>query len=75
MSMTPPSAPSPIPPASATKATSFAVGANWYLSKVSRVSVDFTHTKFDLATGGAPAAISPIKNSENALLARYQLNF
>jgi len=63
------------PSVSASKATSFAVGANWYLSKVSRVSVDFTHTKFDLATGGAPAATSPIKNAENALLARYQLNF
>ena len=63
------------PSASASKATSYAVGANWYLSKVSRLSVDFTHTKFDLAPGGAPAATSPIKNSENALLARYQLNF
>jgi len=63
------------PAASATKATSFAVGANWYLSKVSRVSVDFTHTKFDITAGSTPAATSPIKNSENALLARYQLNF
>jgi phosphate-selective porin OprO/OprP len=60
---------------SATKATSFAVGANWYLSKVSRVSVDYAHTKFDLAPGGVPSATSPIKDSENAILARYQLNF
>ncbi len=63
------------PSASATKATSFAVGANWYLSKVSRVSLDFTHTKFDLAATGAPLSTSPIKNDENAILARYQLNF
>jgi phosphate-selective porin OprO/OprP len=63
------------PATSATKATSFAVGANWYLSKVSRVSVDFAHTKFDLAPGGVPSATSPIKDSENAILARYQLNF
>ena len=60
---------------SATKATSFAVGANWYLSKVSRLSLDFTHTKFDLATGAAPAATAVVKGNENAILARYQLNF
>jgi phosphate-selective porin OprO and OprP len=63
------------PAASATKATSFAIGANWYLSKVSRLSLDFTHTKFDLTAGSTPAATSPIKNDENAILARYQLNF
>jgi phosphate-selective porin OprO/OprP len=60
---------------SATRATSYALGANWHLSKVSRFSVDFTHTKFDRAAGANPAATSPIKNPENALLARYQLNF
>lgn len=62
--------------ANATKATSFAVGANWYLSKVSRVTLDFTHTRFDLT---APAASlqgkDPLKRDENAILARYQLNF
>lgn len=63
------------PAASATKATSFAVGANWYLSKVSRLSLDYTHTKFDITAGSTPAATSPIKNAENAILARYQLNF
>ena len=63
------------PAASATKATSFAVGANWYLSKVSRLSLDYTHTKFDITAGSTPAATSPIKNDENAILARYQLNF
>ncbi len=60
---------------SATKATSYALGLNWYLSKVTRLSLDYTHTKFDLATSGAPAATSVIKQSEDAILTRLQLNF
>ena len=60
---------------SATKATSYALGLNWYLSKVTRLSLDYTHTKFDLAPSGAPAASSVIKQSEDAILTRIQLNF
>ncbi|MEI6284510.1 MAG: porin [Opitutae bacterium] len=60
---------------SATKATSYAVGLNWYLSKVTRLSLDYTHTKFDLAPSAAPAATSPIHHSEDAILTRLQLNF
>jgi phosphate-selective porin OprO/OprP len=60
---------------SATKAISYAVGLNWYLSKVTRLSLNYTHTKFDLAPSGAPAATSVIKQSEDAILTRIQLNF
>ena len=60
---------------SATKATSYGVGLNWYLSKVTRLSLDYTHTKFDLAPSAAPAATSPIHHSEDAILTRLQLNF
>jgi phosphate-selective porin len=60
---------------SATKADSYAVGLNWYLSRVTRLSLDYTHTKFTLAPGAAPAVTSPIKQSEDAILTRIQLNF
>ncbi len=60
---------------SATKATSYAVGLNWYLSKVTRLSLDYTHTKFDLAPGATPLTSTPIHHSEDAILTRIQLNF
>lgn len=61
--------------ASATKATSYAVGANWYLSKVARLSLDFTHTKFDLAPNATVPTNAVLKHPENAILTRFQLNF
>ena len=60
---------------SATKAISYAVGLNWYLSKVTRLSLNYTHTKFDLAPGAAPLTSTPIHHSEDAILTRIQLNF
>lgn len=60
---------------SATKANSYSVGVNWYLSKVTRLSLNYAHTKFDLAAGANPASTAVIKNSEDAVLARLQLNF
>lgn len=60
---------------SATKATSYSVGVNWYLSKVTRLSLNYAHTQFDLAPSANPAATAVIKNSEDAVLARLQLNF
>ncbi len=60
---------------SATKANSYAVGLNWYLSKVTRLSLQYAHTQFDLAPGANPSATTVIKNSEDAVLARLQLTF
>lgn len=60
---------------SATKANSYSVGVNWYLSKVTRLSLNYAYTKFDLVAGANPASTAVIKNSEDAVLARLQLNF
>lgn len=62
---------------SATKATSWSAGVNWYLSKQSRLSLDFTHTEFDLSSHwtGASNANNVLRNAESAILTRYQLNF
>jgi hypothetical protein len=50
---------------------------NWYLSKQSRLSLDFTHTEFDLSSNwtGAANANNVLRNAESAILTRYQLNF
>ena len=60
---------------SATKANSYSIGVNWYLSKVTRLSLNYARTDFDLAPGANPSANAVIKNSEDAVLARLQLNF
>lgn len=63
------------PSTAATKATGFAVGLNWYLSKTVRASFDYFHTKFDYAPGAAPANNAVIYNDENAFITRLQLIF
>jgi phosphate-selective porin OprO/OprP len=61
--------------ASATKATSWSAGVNWYLSKQSRLSLDFTHTEFDLSSNATTPTNTVLRNAESAILTRYQLNF
>lgn len=61
------------PATSASAATSWGVGMNWYPNKSIRASIDYFHTTFDL---GAAAPTNPIiERDENALLTRLQLNF
>lgn len=61
--------------ASATRASSYAAGINWYVSKLARLSLDFTHTSFDLAPASTTPTNLVLLQSENAILTRFQLNF
>ncbi|HTJ79659.1 MAG TPA: porin [Rariglobus sp.] len=60
---------------SATAATAYGLGLNWYLSKTVRASFDYFHTKFDLASGAAPASTAVVAHDENAFVTRLQLSF
>jgi phosphate-selective porin OprO/OprP len=57
---------------SASEATSYGVGLNWYLNKTIRATVDYFHTDFE--TSGA-ALGGTIKQDEQAIVTRLQLNF
>lgn len=70
------------PDTSASGATAWSVGVNWWLNKNARIMTSFTHTTFD--GGGAfnplnsgtlnpPATVS--HQDENALFTRFQLSF
>jgi phosphate-selective porin OprO/OprP len=70
------------PRTSATSATSWSVGINWWLSRNLRILTSFTHTTFDgggqvnpldSSTFGAPATVT--HQDEKALLTRVQLAF
>lgn len=61
------------PTVSASAASSWGLGLNWYPSKSIRASINYFHTAFDLAS---PVPTNPvIERDENALLTRLQLNF
>ncbi|NOS97264.1 MAG: porin [Methylotenera sp.] len=66
---------------SAKSAKSWIAGVNWYLSENAKVALNYTHTSFD---GGAGIGITAVnaagtnitdRESENALLARFQVAF
>jgi phosphate-selective porin OprO/OprP len=66
---------------SAKSAKSLTAGVNWYLNSNAKVALNYTHTSFD---GGAGVGITPVnasgtnirdRESENALLARFQVAF
>ena len=57
------------PTKSAQKASSWAIGLNWYLNRNIKQVVDFDHTSF---TGGAT---SGDRQTDNAILIRTQLSF
>ena len=54
------------PASSVTRERAFGVGANWYLARGIRISVNYEHTSFD---GGAPAGDRP---SEDFVVTRFQ---
>jgi phosphate-selective porin OprO and OprP len=58
------------PNASAHRARSWSVGANWYLNRGVKFMVDYDQTSFD---GGAPAGGD--RRTEHAVLTRAQLAF
>lgn len=64
------------PAASATKATSFGIGLNWYLSKAVVFKFDYYQTNFDFAFGlSAVPTNAVLRNDEQAFISRFQLTF
>ena len=57
------------PASSASKATAFSAGLNWYLNRGVKFMVDYEHTQFD---GGAP---NGDRRDEHAILSRVQVVF
>jgi len=66
---------------SAKSAKSWTAGVNWYLNQNAKVQLNYSHTSFD---GGAGVGITAVnaagtnirdRQSENALLARFQVAF
>ncbi|MBC7756941.1 MAG: hypothetical protein H7Z20_09965, partial [Bdellovibrio sp.] len=66
---------------SAQSAKTWTAGVNWYLNQNAKVQLNYAHTKFD---GGAGVGITAInaagsnvrdRESENALLARFQIAY
>ena len=64
------------PAASASKATSYGLGLNWYLSKSVRCTFDYYHTNFERAPGAPVTLTNPvIRQDEKSLITRFQLTF
>ncbi len=71
------------PATSASQATSWSVGVNWWLNRNVRLLTSFTHSSFE--GGGAPASVldpstflppsTVTRRDENALMTRIQLGF
>ena len=66
---------------SAKSAKTWTAGVNWYLNSNAKIALNYSHTSFD---GGAGIGITPVnaagtnirdRESENALLARFQVAF
>jgi phosphate-selective porin OprO/OprP len=60
------------PTKSASGASAWSVGLNWYLNKNIRANASFSHTVFDGYTGGKPAVAA---QDENVFFTRLQLAF
>lgn len=63
------------PSQSATAATSYGIGLNWYLSKAIRTNFDLFKTEFKLPPGSAPAANTVLRDDELAFIGRVQVSF
>jgi phosphate-selective porin OprO and OprP len=63
------------PSSSASSASEWSVGLNWYLNKNVLVKVSFSHTDFNGGggSGGVPASVT--RQDENVLFTRVQLSF
>ena len=59
--------------ASATKATSFGVGVNWYLTANAKIVLDYDQTQFDGGAGTTAAPDDRLK--EKAIFTRLQLSY
>jgi phosphate-selective porin OprO and OprP len=60
------------PAVSATEASSWGLGLSWYLNRTLRASINYYHTDFKTSSAN-PSGV--IRQDENALLTRLQLNF
>ncbi|WP_047539795.1 OprO/OprP family phosphate-selective porin [Methylotenera versatilis] len=66
---------------SAKSAKSWVAGVNWYLNQNAKIQLNYTHTTFDGGAGIGRTAINAAgtnvrdRESENALLARFQVAF
>ncbi len=61
---------------SASEASAFGVGANWYLSKTVRASFDYYHTHFGFNPAAPAISTNPIlRQDEQAVITRLQVAF
>jgi len=61
---------------SASEATAFGLGLNWYLSKAAALKLSYYQTAFDLARGAPAVPASPLlRQDEKAFITRLQLGF
>jgi phosphate-selective porin OprO and OprP len=60
------------PGSNATEATSYAVGLNWYLSRVVRASFDYFHTDFKTTL---PPTSLLLRQDERVIITRLQVSF
>lgn len=65
------------PLANPSRITDYGLGLNWYLSKTVRASLDLYHGTFDLPSGTTTANTTKplLRNSENAIVSRFQISF
>ena len=56
---------------SASRATSFGGGLNWYWNRNVRLSFDYNHTEFSGGNGSNPV----VRNGEDVVVTRFQLGF
>ncbi len=63
------------PAASASGATAYGLGLNWYLSKTIRFDLDYVLTNFDRASGTTSTTNTLIGADERAILTRVQVGF
>ena len=64
------------PGAAANKASGYAAGLKWYLSKAVAFKFDYYHTDFELSPLAPPVPTAPVlRQDENAFVTRFQLAF
>ncbi|SDR71164.1 porin [Opitutus sp. GAS368] len=62
--------------ASASEATSFGLGLNWYLGKAVVFKLDYYQTNFGFAAGAPAVSATPaLRQDEKSIITRFQLSF